>query len=171
MAVSKRIIHQIVIGLRRTQVRGQLLTNSCCVIGMVKTNVEIVLIVQRCLLDIGEQQRLPGREKVTSRGASTDSQHADGKDTVRRLIVVQRQSDLANIVLATCPPGSFSGLLYRWQQQRDQNRDDGNHNKQLNQSEGLHFRMRKSVPNQIAWLRYLEIEEFQSDTDCRGSQL
>jgi hypothetical protein len=47
---------------------------------------------------------------------------------------VQRQSNLFEIVLALRPAGGFTRLLHRRQQERDQDRDNGDHHEQFNQS-------------------------------------
>ncbi len=49
------------------------------------------------------------------------------------VIIVQRKSQLFQIVTALSAPGRLASLLYGWQQQGDQDRDDGNDNQQLNQ--------------------------------------
>jgi hypothetical protein len=48
---------------------------------------------------------------------------------------VTSQYDLTHSVLAIHPPSGFSGRLYRWQQQTNQDPDDGNNNQQFHQSE------------------------------------
>jgi hypothetical protein len=45
---------------------------------------------------------------------------------------VKRQSHLFQVVLALRPARGLASLLYRWKQQRDQDRDDGDDDKQLN---------------------------------------
>ena len=49
------------------------------------------------------------------------------------MVVVQRQPDLLQIVLALRSPGGFACLLYRRQQKSDQNRNNCDHHQQLNQ--------------------------------------
>jgi hypothetical protein len=44
------------------------------------------------------------------------------------VIIVQRQSELLEIVPALYPTGRFAGLLDSGQKQRNQNCDDCNHN-------------------------------------------
>ena len=60
---------------------------------------------------------------------------AGGEHLVRHFVVLQRQADLHEVVLALHPAGRFAGLLHRREQQGDQNGDDRNHDQQLNQGE------------------------------------
>jgi hypothetical protein len=48
---------------------------------------------------------------------------------------VQSQSQLFEVVFALRAAGCFASLLYGGQQQCDQNRDDGDHHQQFDQSE------------------------------------
>ena len=43
------------------------------------------------------------------------------------VVVVQRQADLLDVVLALRPPGGLSRLLNGRKEQGNQDRDDGNH--------------------------------------------
>jgi len=49
------------------------------------------------------------------------------------MVIVQRQPDLLQVVLALCASSGFASLLNRWQQQGYQNGDDRNHHQQFNQ--------------------------------------
>jgi hypothetical protein len=49
------------------------------------------------------------------------------------VVIVKRQPDLFQVVLALCPTCCLSSLLHSGQQQRNQNRDNGDDNQQLNQ--------------------------------------
>jgi hypothetical protein len=51
------------------------------------------------------------------------------------VVIVHRQPNLFEIVLALRPPARFTGCLYRRQQQRYQDADDGNHDQQLDERE------------------------------------
>jgi hypothetical protein len=54
---------------------------------------------------------------------------------VRVVIVVQRQADLADVVLALDPPIRFTRGLDSRQQQGHQDRDDAEHNQELDQGQ------------------------------------
>ena len=64
----------------------------------------------------------------------------DGIDRPRRkrirslVVIVQRQPELFELVLAFRTAGRFTGLLHGGKQHRDQNRDDRNHDEQFNES-------------------------------------
>jgi hypothetical protein len=49
------------------------------------------------------------------------------------VVAVQRQADLVQIVLATCPVRRLPRLLYGGNEQGDQHADNGDHDQQLNQ--------------------------------------
>lgn len=51
------------------------------------------------------------------------------------LVVMERQSDLFEIILALNTSGRFTGLLNGWQQEREEQCDNRDDNKQLNDSE------------------------------------
>ena len=51
------------------------------------------------------------------------------------LVVVGRQGNLLEIVLALGPGGGFANLLHRGHQQPNQDGDDGDHNQQFDQRE------------------------------------
>jgi hypothetical protein len=50
------------------------------------------------------------------------------------VVIVKCQRNLFDIVLALSPTGRFTGLLHCREQQRNENRNDRDHNQQLNQS-------------------------------------
>ena len=52
---------------------------------------------------------------------------ARGQDVVSHLVVVNRQPDLAQVVLALRPPSRLARLLHGRQQQCDQDCDDRDH--------------------------------------------
>ena len=52
---------------------------------------------------------------------------------VRRVVVVQSQTDLLQIVLALRPLGGLANLLDRGQQQPDEDCDNRNHHQELDQ--------------------------------------
>lgn len=54
---------------------------------------------------------------------------------MRIMVIVHPQSDLLQTIFACRPAGCFAGLLYSRQQQRHQNRDDRNHDQELNKCE------------------------------------
>ena len=51
------------------------------------------------------------------------------------MVVMQSDTDLAEMALALGSPSRFSRGLYRRQQQSHEDRDDGDHNQQLDQTE------------------------------------
>ena len=51
------------------------------------------------------------------------------------VIIMQRQTDLLEIVDALRTTRRLSGRLHGWQQQRDQNGDDRDHHQEFNQRE------------------------------------
>jgi hypothetical protein len=51
------------------------------------------------------------------------------------MVVVHRQTELLQIVLALAPPRCFTGLLHSGQQERNQHRNDGNDNEQFDEGE------------------------------------
>jgi hypothetical protein len=60
------------------------------------------------------------------------------------MIIVNRQPDLLEIILALRPSRRLACLLYRRQQQRYQDRDDGDDNQQFNQRKPAHAGFRSS---------------------------
>jgi len=50
---------------------------------------------------------------------------------VRRLKVVHRQGDLPHVIRAAHPPRRLASGLHRWQQERDQYTDNGDHDQKL----------------------------------------
>jgi hypothetical protein len=51
------------------------------------------------------------------------------------VVVVEAQGDLLEVVLALAPGGRLPDLLHRREQQADEDRDDGDHDQQLDQGE------------------------------------
>lgn len=62
-------------------------------------------------------------------------QPAGGKSSVSIVVIMGSQTELLQIVHATASTGCFTGSLYRWQEHRDQQRDDGDDDQQFNQRE------------------------------------
>ena len=87
---------------------------------------EVDRLVQVVLLDVRQQVRL-GREPV---GVDASRELAVGV-----VVVVQGQPDLLQVVLALHPGGGLADLLDGGQQQADQDRDDRDHDQQLDQRE------------------------------------
>ena len=52
-----------------------------------------------------------------------------------RLVVLQGDADLHQVVLALSPPRRLAALLYGGQEQTDQDRDDRHHHQEFNQCE------------------------------------
>src|SRR5204863_166739 len=89
--------------------------------------------IQAVLLDVRQQV-----EKVGTKYAGGGRIVADGgrQVLVRVVVVVSGQTELLEVVGALHAAGGFAHLLYRGQQQPDQNGDDRNHDKNLDQREG-----------------------------------
>ena len=56
-----------------------------------------------------------------------------GEDAQAAFVVVQREPDLFEVILALGSSGGFPGLLHGGQQECNQHRNDGNDNEQLNE--------------------------------------
>ena len=56
------------------------------------------------------------------------------------MVVVERQAQLLQVVLALCATCSLAGLLNCWQQECDQNCNDGDHHQQFDQC-------KRTIPN------------------------
>ena len=65
-----------------------------------------------------------------------------GEALVGRVVVVDGQADLLEVVLALQPGRGLADLLDGGEQQPDQDRDDGDHDEQLDQGETHFWRMR-----------------------------
>jgi hypothetical protein len=59
----------------------------------------------------------------------------DGQLVVGRVVVVNRQPQLLEIIAAAHPTSCFPGCLHCWQQQPHQNANNGNDHQKLHQSE------------------------------------
>ena len=58
---------------------------------------------------------------------------ADGKDFVGRVVVVNRQPELPQLIAALHPPRRLARTLHRRQQQGHQDANDGNHHEQFDE--------------------------------------
>lgn len=54
---------------------------------------------------------------------------------MRRFVIVQSQSDVLHLAAALSHSSGFAGLLDGWQKERNQDRNDGDHDEKFNQSE------------------------------------
>src|SRR5262249_2000101 len=63
--------------------------------------------------------------------------HVEGEPLVGIFVVVHGQADLLEVVLALRACGGVADLLYRGQEQPDEDGDDGHHYKQLDEGEPL----------------------------------
>lgn len=79
------------------------------------------------------------------------------------MIIVQRESQLLEVVSALGSSSGFSGLLDRRQHQRHQNRDDRNHDQKLNQS-------KRAVSSKMTVLLFRMHTRLQ-DVFVRGSEV
>ena len=74
--------------------------------------------------------------KGSVRPSAGGVEHARGKVSPRALEGVHRERELANVVLATRPPGRLACGLDRRQEQADEHADDGDDDEQLDEREG-----------------------------------
>ena len=128
---------------RRICVRSGIAGNRQSVgIGQTARLVEVVTGIGVCLLDVRQQQHKAGRvlDAVVcvvehSTVVATGIVKCRWKCIECVVVVVECDAPLFQIVLALGAASSFAGLLYGRQKQRHQNRDDRDHNQQLNQRE------------------------------------
>ena len=92
---------------------------------------EVEQVLQIRLLDVGQQSRV-NREPLHIGDVILRVGHR--QTAVHPLVVVQRQPQLAQVVLALGAAGRLTRLLNRRQQQRHQNADDGNDHQQFDES-------------------------------------
>ena len=93
-------------------------------------------VVQRPLIHEWENTHHPaltGSHRVIPVGEAATP--IDGEKVVDIMVIVHRQADLLEMIATLGPTGRFTGLLYRRQQQGDQDRNDGDHYQQLDQCE------------------------------------
>lgn len=69
-----------------------------------------------------------------------------GQFSLRRFEVVNRQSDLFEVVAALHSSGRFARLLNRGQEQSDENPNDGNHDQQFDERHRSSSTRRGSLP-------------------------
>ena len=94
--------------------------------------LEVEQVLQVCLVEMG-QHAGDGREPL--RVGQVVLRVGHGEPLVEALVVVQRQAELLEIVLALRPAGRLAGLLHGWQQQGHQDANDRNDHQQLNEGE------------------------------------
>src|SRR5262249_7471534 len=87
------------------------------------------LLVQAGLLQVGENRHGP-----TPIAGAVDIRQSR-EVLVGVVVVVQRQADLLEVVLALDTGGGLTHLLHRRHEQGDQDRDDRDHHQQLDQRE------------------------------------
>ena len=91
--------------------------------------VEVELVVDVSLFDVGQDSHEPGETVSTRlRGQSAWWKHAVGV-----FIIMNRQADLLEIVLALQPSRRLARRLHGRQQQGDENADDGDDHQKLNE--------------------------------------
>jgi len=108
--------------------------------------IEVDRVVERALLEVREHLRLgaPASPDESVRAARVKPHRVDvGNGVGGRQIIVDCQAQLLHVVGALGASGCFSRRLHGRQQQRDQNRDDGDHDQQLDQRETAAARPRR----------------------------
>ena len=63
------------------------------------------------------------------------------------VVVVHRQHQLLDVVFTADAIRSFTSFLHRWQQDRHENGDDGNHDEEFNQSEPTRLTTKRTHKN------------------------
>ena len=87
---------------------------------------EVDRLVDVVLLDVGQDRGVYGEALGITAG---------GKLPGRRVVVVQCQADLLQVVRALHASGRFADLLHGGKQQADQDRDDGDDHEQFDERE------------------------------------
>ncbi len=96
--------------------------------------VEIERIVERLLLDEGQDRMVAGEVHVDLSDATVDGRREDPAGT---LVVVHRQAELLQVVQTLCTSSGLSGRLDRRQEQGDQNSNDRDHDQELDERKAL----------------------------------
>jgi len=78
---------------------------------------------------------------VMRNGAGWCPESADRKRAKRLVVLVQRQCDLFEIVLALRPPSRLARVLHSRQQERNENRNNGDHDKQFDERESTSLQL------------------------------
>lgn len=97
-----------------------------------KGEVGVPKFLEVALLEKGHQHDVGGRVDVEL-GIVRDG--CGWKDAVRRFVVVQREAELLEVVLALSSPRGFASALHRREQQGDQDRDDCNDDEEFDEGE------------------------------------
>jgi hypothetical protein len=95
---------------------------------VVGSQVLVKLLVNRLLLEVRQDVAIP-------RDAGGPDRLAFGKGLLGIVIAVQGQADLLHVVLTLRARGRLAHLLHGRHQQGDEDRDDGNHDQQFDESE------------------------------------
>src|SRR5690606_18422534 len=97
---------------------------------------EIHRVVKGGLVDEGQKIGVPCPAAIKIGGSSGhDVEVPERESPVCALIVVERKSNLLEIVFALSPAGRLAGLLHRRKEQGDQDGDNRDDDQQLNQRE------------------------------------
>ena len=128
------------VGVRGAVVRGHELAHhgeSQPGVGVLFVRLgEVVLLVQVVLFNIREQENRLVRPALGAAAGAVG--HAAGWEAaVGIVVVVQCDSQLAQVVLALRAARRLARLLHGRQQQGDQDRDDRDHDQQLDQGEAV----------------------------------
>ena len=92
--------------------------------------------VQVVLVEIGEGFDPPVSAVGPAAAASIHSEvKADGEAALGIVVVMHRERQLLEVILAGCAVGGLAHLLDGWQQQAHEHRNHGDHNQQLDQGE------------------------------------
>ena len=107
-------------------------------VGVFASPVEVDGVVVLRLLQEGEHHGERAEvllDIVVADGVPHAAAAAHGEDVVDRVVVVQGQADLLEVVDALGPPGGLAGRLHGGQEQGDQDGDDGDDDQQFDQGE------------------------------------
>jgi hypothetical protein len=108
-----------------------------------RADVVVCGFIQRALVNVRQKPIENGiSDSVLIRASLGDRtimewSHEGWKLLERVVDVVKRQSDLLEIILALDAPRRSPSLLYCWQEQRNEYRQDRNHNEKFDQRESL----------------------------------
>jgi hypothetical protein len=110
---------------------GRLLHRVVNAEGEIEGRVEVPLVQEG--EDLRDPAELVALAVVANGSSLVDA--AGREHAVRRVIVVQREAKLHQMVLALRAAGGFTRLLHRGEQQCNQDGNDGDHDEQLDQRE------------------------------------
>ncbi len=141
-----------VVTIRRTLEDGQRRQHGRAVACVCCSQAEIDRVIQGLLFQEGQREGRPAPARSHVQVGSIDGvvlvidvagrEHADAV-----LVIEQRDADLLEIVHALGPASSFASSLHCGQEQSDEDRDNRDHDQQLNERESLAFHKSLSDKN------------------------